>query len=84
MLDASYIMYIPTSKGYNMVTISITKQQAQTLSLIFERHMQQCDNIMHDLIKDGDCDVETYNIMTQQIAVAAYIDGLLDAALAAE
>lgn len=34
-----------------MVTISITEQQAKVLSLIFERHMQQCDNTLYDLIK---------------------------------
>jgi hypothetical protein len=65
-----------------MVTINITKQQAQTLSEIFQRHIDQCDSIMHDLIKNGECDLEMYNIMTQQIAVACYIDGLLDAAMA--
>lgn len=65
-----------------MVTISITEQQAKVLSDIFERHMQQCDNIMHDLIKDNECDVEMYDILTTQIAVSAYIDGLLDATMA--
>lgn len=65
-----------------MVTISITEQQAQTLNEIFVRHIEQCDNIMHDLIKNGECDVEMYDILTTQIAVASYIDGLLDAALA--
>lgn len=66
-----------------MVTISITKQQAQTLNEIFVRHVEQCDTIMHDLIKNGECDFEMYNIITQQIAVASYIDGLLAASLAA-
>ncbi len=66
-----------------MVTISITKQQAQTLNEIFVRHVEQCDNIMYDLIKNGECDCEMYNIITEQIAVASYIDGLLAAALAA-
>ena len=65
-----------------MVTISITDQQAKVLSLIFERHMQQCDNIMYDLIKNNECDTEMYNIITQQIAVASYIDGLLAATMA--
>ena len=65
-----------------MVTINITKQQAQTLNEIFVRHVEQCDNIMHDLIKNGECDFEIYNIITEQIAVASYIDGLLAAALA--
>lgn len=65
-----------------MVTINITKQQAQTLSEIFERHIQQCDNIMYDLIKNNECDTEMYNILTEQIAVSAYIDGLLDATIA--
>lgn len=65
-----------------MVTINITEQQAKVLSLIFERHMQQCDNIMHDLIKNNECDTEMYNILTEQIAISAYIDGLLDATIA--
>lgn len=65
-----------------MVTINITKQQAQTLKEIFVRHIEQCDNIMHDLIKNSECDFEMYSIMTEQIAVASYIDGLLDAAIA--
>lgn len=65
-----------------MVTISITEQQAKVLSLIFERHMQHCDNVMYDLIKNNECDTEMYNILTEQIAVSAYIDGLLDATIA--
>ena len=44
--------------------------------------MQQCDNIMYDLIKNNECDTEIYNILTEQIAVSAYIDGLLDATIA--
>ena len=64
-----------------MVTISITEQQAQTLSEIFQRHVEQCDNIMYDLIKNNECDTEMYDIITQQIAVACYIDGLLAATM---
>ena len=65
-----------------MVTISITEQQAKTLNEIFVRHIEQCDNIMYDLIKNNECDTEMYNILTEQIAVASYIDGLLDATMA--
>ena len=65
-----------------MVTISITEQQAQTLKEIFVRHVEQCDNIMYDLIKNNECDTEMYNILTEQIAVSSYIDGLLDATIA--
>ena len=65
-----------------MVTINITKQQAQTLKEIFVRHIEQCDNIMYYLIKNNECDTEMYNILTEQIAVSSYIDGLLDATIA--
>ena len=65
-----------------MVTINITKQQAQTLKEIFVRHIEQCDTIMYDLIKNNECDTEMYNILTEQIAVSSYIDGLLDATIA--